>query len=43
MELPKDYPLAVAAALAINIQCYTSAWSVGGARRKLFNEAFMKK
>lgn len=43
MELPKDYPLAVAVALAINVQCYAAGWSVGGARRKLFNKEFMDK
>lgn len=29
MELPKDYPLAVAVALAMNLQCYSAAWAIG--------------
>ncbi len=38
MELPKEYPLAVATALAINFQCYTMGWPIAQLRRKLFNE-----
>ncbi len=43
MELPKDYPVAVAVALALNVQCYVTAWSVGGERKKIFNKEFMQK
>jgi hypothetical protein len=38
MELPKEYPLAVATALALNIQCYLAAFDTGKARKKLFNK-----
>ena len=43
MELPKEYPLAVAVALAMNVHCYSAAFKVGGARKKLFNKEFMDK
>lgn len=43
MELPKEYPMAVATALAINIQCYLAAFDSGTARKKLFNKEFMRK
>jgi len=38
MELPKEYPMAVATALAINVQCWLTAWDIGSARKKYFNK-----
>jgi len=43
MELPKEYPLAVATAIAINLQCYTAAWSVGAARKKTLQRSLYEK
>lgn len=43
MELPKDYPMAVAVALAINFHCYMTSWRVGKYRKELFNKEFMEK
>lgn len=43
MELPRDYPLAVAVAVGMNIQCLLSGFGVGAARKTLFNKIFMEK
>lgn len=43
MELPKDYPLAVAVALAINLHCHSAAWRISKKRNEIFNKEFMEK
>lgn len=43
MQLPKDYPIAVAVALAINLHCHVTSWKVGKSRKEIFNKEFMEK
>ncbi len=43
MLFPKDYPLTIAVALAMNFHCYCSGWSVSKARKQIFNREFMEK
>jgi len=43
MELPKDYPMAVAIAVTMNFHSFCSAWKVGKARKEIFNKEFMEK
>lgn len=38
MDFPKEYPMAVAVALAMNVQCFAAGMNVGGARKKMFNK-----
>ncbi len=41
MELPKDYPMAVAVALAINVHCHMASWGISKGRKEIFNKEFM--
>ena len=43
MELPKDYPMAVAVALAINVHCHMASWGISKGRKEIFNKEFMQK
>jgi hypothetical protein len=36
MELPKDYPLAAAVALGMNLQCFLNSMAVSACRKKIF-------
>lgn len=43
MQLPADYPLAVAAALGMSWQMWGFGFQVGKSRKTIFNEDYMIK